>query len=76
VTDALLLALLEQKENGILSWWYIVLAVLAGILLLALLVYLLWKLGFFNRRRPDFMLNGEVEEEELDESHELITRNS
>lgn len=67
------LDLLKQMENGILPWWYIVLAVLAGILLLTLLIYLLWKLGFFNRRRPDFLLNGKVGEEELDEGHELIT---
>ncbi|XP_059575219.1 integrin alpha-7 isoform X2 [Alligator mississippiensis] len=33
------------------AWWIILLAVLAGILLLALLVAVLWKLGFFKRAR-------------------------
>lgn len=66
------LDLLEQKDNG-LPWWYIVLAVLAGILLLILLIYLLWKLGFFNRKRPDFMLNGKVGEEDMDDGHELVS---
>ncbi|NXH21962.1 ITA7 protein, partial [Bucco capensis] len=34
-----------------LPWWVVPLAVLAGILLLALLVIGLWKLGFFRRAR-------------------------
>lgn len=32
-------------------WWVILLAVLAGLLVLALLVLLLWKLGFFKRAK-------------------------
>lgn len=32
--------------------WIIVLAVLAGLLLLALLIYLLYKIGFFKRADP------------------------
>ncbi|XP_062354690.1 integrin alpha-6 isoform X4 [Cinclus cinclus] len=32
-------------------WWIIAVAVLAGILMLALLVFLLWKCGFFRRSR-------------------------
>ncbi|XP_036154251.1 integrin alpha-7 isoform X6 [Myotis myotis] len=32
-------------------WWVILLAVLAGLLVLALLVLLLWKMGFFKRAR-------------------------
>ncbi|XP_074856897.1 integrin alpha-6 isoform X1 [Carettochelys insculpta] len=35
------------------SWWIILVAVLAGILMLALLVFLLWKCGFFQRSRYD-----------------------
>ncbi|XP_021007401.2 integrin alpha-6 isoform X2 [Mus caroli] len=35
------------------AWWIILLAVLAGILMLALLVFLLWKCGFFKRSRYD-----------------------
>ncbi|XP_017169302.1 integrin alpha-7 isoform X1 [Mus musculus] len=33
-------------------WWVILLAVLAGLLVLALLVLLLWKCGFFRRNSP------------------------
>ncbi|KAL0977939.1 hypothetical protein UPYG_G00163540 [Umbra pygmaea] len=38
------------------AWWWILLAVLAGILVLAVLVCLLWKCGFFKRseRRPQY----------------------
>ncbi|XP_005290525.2 integrin alpha-6 isoform X3 [Chrysemys picta bellii] len=34
-------------------WWIILVAILAGILMLALLVFLLWKCGFFQRSRYD-----------------------
>uniref|UniRef100_A0A4W3J7P7 Integrin subunit alpha 6 n=1 Tax=Callorhinchus milii TaxID=7868 RepID=A0A4W3J7P7_CALMI len=34
-------------------WWIIFVAVLAGILMLALLIFLLWKCGFFKRSRYD-----------------------
>ncbi|XP_037067837.1 integrin alpha-7 isoform X7 [Peromyscus leucopus] len=34
-----------------IPWWVILLAVLAGLLVLALLVLLLWKLGFFKRAK-------------------------
>ncbi|XP_068777553.1 integrin alpha-7 isoform X2 [Struthio camelus] len=36
---------------GGVPWWVILLAALAGILVLALLVFILWKLGFFRRAR-------------------------
>ncbi|MEE6471377.1 hypothetical protein FKM82_009257 [Ascaphus truei] len=36
---------------GGIPWWIILIAVLAGILLLALLVLILWKCGFFKRNR-------------------------
>ncbi|XP_068266114.1 integrin alpha-7 isoform X4 [Nyctibius grandis] len=36
---------------GGVPWWVILLAVLAGVLVLALLVFILWKLGFFRRAR-------------------------
>ncbi|XP_022653764.1 integrin alpha-PS2-like isoform X2 [Varroa destructor] len=35
-----------------IPWWIIVLAIIIGILLLALLVWCLYKAGFFRRRRP------------------------
>nr|XP_033800640.1 integrin alpha-6 isoform X2 [Geotrypetes seraphini] len=34
-------------------WWIILVAILAGILMLALLVFLLWKCGFFRRSNKD-----------------------
>ncbi|KAM6268921.1 integrin alpha-6 [Porphyrio hochstetteri] len=34
-------------------WWIIAVAVFAGILMLALLVFLLWKCGFFKRNKKD-----------------------
>ncbi|XP_074989855.1 integrin alpha-7 isoform X3 [Calonectris borealis] len=36
---------------GGVPWWVVLLAVLAGVLVLALLVFILWKLGFFRRAR-------------------------
>ncbi|CAL1582328.1 unnamed protein product [Knipowitschia caucasica] len=38
---------------GGVPWWIIMIAVLAGILILALLVFLLWKCGFFKRATKD-----------------------
>ena len=39
------------------------LSVVAGILLLVLLILILWKLGFFKRKRPDPTLTGNLEKE-------------
>ncbi|NXV88374.1 ITA7 protein, partial [Calonectris borealis] len=36
---------------GGVPWWGVLLAVRAGVLVLALLVFILWKLGFFRRAR-------------------------
>ncbi|XP_048390043.1 integrin alpha-6-like isoform X2 [Stegostoma tigrinum] len=43
----------EKTENHYfgIPWWIIFVAILVGILLLALLVFLLWKLGFFRKSR-------------------------
>lgn len=40
-------------QHSEVPWWIILVAVLAGILILALLVYLLWKCGFFKRATKD-----------------------
>uniref|UniRef100_A0A8C9WAC1 Integrin subunit alpha 6 n=1 Tax=Scleropages formosus TaxID=113540 RepID=A0A8C9WAC1_SCLFO len=40
-------------QYGGVPWWIILVAILAGILMLALLVFLLWKCGFFKRAKKD-----------------------
>ncbi|KAG7282248.1 hypothetical protein CRUP_038416 [Coryphaenoides rupestris] len=40
-----------DTQYGGVPWWIILVSVLAGILMLALLVLLLWKCGFFNRSK-------------------------
>ncbi|KAL6100817.1 itga6 [Pungitius sinensis] len=40
------------QHTGV-PWWIILVAVLAGVLILALLVFLLWKCGFFKRSKRD-----------------------
>ncbi|XP_035460576.2 integrin alpha-6 isoform X2 [Scophthalmus maximus] len=40
-------------QYGGVPWWIILVAVLAGIMILALLVFLLWKCGFFRRATKD-----------------------
>lgn len=41
------------KHQGGVPWWIILVAVLIGLLILILLVYLLWKCGFFRRPSKD-----------------------
>uniref|UniRef100_A0A3B3VJV1 Integrin subunit alpha 7 n=1 Tax=Poecilia latipinna TaxID=48699 RepID=A0A3B3VJV1_9TELE len=47
---------LDLAEQYMIPWWIILIAILAGILLLTLLVCILWKCGFFKRseRRPHY----------------------
>ncbi|XP_076601774.1 integrin alpha-6-like isoform X1 [Chaetodon auriga] len=42
---------MRAAQNGGVPWWIIVLSVLFGLLLLALLAFLLWKCGFFKRAK-------------------------
>ncbi|KAM4794721.1 integrin alpha-7 isoform 2-T3 [Rhinophrynus dorsalis] len=42
---------------GGIPWWIILIAVLAGILLLLLLVFILWKCGFFKRSSREYKYN-------------------
>ncbi|KIH63641.1 integrin alpha cytoplasmic region [Ancylostoma duodenale] len=41
----------ETSAAGV-PWWLYLLAILIGLVLLALLILLLWRCGFFKRNRP------------------------
>lgn len=60
--------LLEQEIEPIL-WWMYVVAILAGIFLFIMLTLILWKLGFFKRRRPDPTLSGNIEKHRVDDNY-------
>ncbi|CAH0386379.1 unnamed protein product [Bemisia tabaci] len=60
--------LLEQQVAEPVPLWIIVIAILAGLILLILLTYCLAKIGFFKRRRPDPTLSGNIEKHRGEES--------
>lgn len=62
--------LLDQQEAEPVPVWIIIVAVLAGLLLLILLTLVLRKLGFFKRRRPDPTLSGNLEKHNRDDNPE------
>ncbi|KAK7945782.1 hypothetical protein WMY93_001510 [Mugilogobius chulae] len=43
----------RSAQYGGVPWWIIVLSILFGLLLLALLIFLLWKCGFFERAKHE-----------------------
>ncbi|KAH8396013.1 hypothetical protein KR222_001885, partial [Zaprionus bogoriensis] len=54
--------LLDQQRETYTPLWIIILAVVGGLLLLALFTYVMWKCGFFKRTRPtDPTLSGNLE---------------
>ncbi|KAH8305354.1 hypothetical protein KR044_007773, partial [Drosophila immigrans] len=54
--------LLDQQRETYTPMWIIVMAVLGGLVLLALFTYAMWKCGFFKRKRPtDPTLSGNLE---------------
>ncbi|XP_043467893.1 integrin alpha-PS1 isoform X2 [Leptopilina heterotoma] len=66
----------DQQEPEPVPIWIIVGAILAGLLLLILLTLILWKLGFFKRRRPDPTLSGNLEKHRDDNpEHEALFKN-
>lgn len=53
--------LMDQAGDGMIPYWIIILGILGGLLLLALVTFVLWKFGFFKRRRPDPTLSGNLQ---------------
>jgi hypothetical protein len=51
----------DRAPTGPIPWWIVIVSILGGLLLLALLIFMLWKCGFFKRRRPDPTLSGNLE---------------
>lgn len=62
--------LLEQQSAEPVPLWVIIVAIVVGLLVFILLTLLLWKLGFFKRRRPDPTLSGNLEKHPVDDSHD------
>jgi len=53
----------DLPVSGSIPLWILILAILAGFLFLSLLTYILYKLGFFHRKRPeDYDYQGTIQE--------------
>lgn len=44
-----------KESLGGIPWWIIILSILIGLLLLALVIFCLWKAGFFKRKSVENM---------------------
>ncbi|XP_021704112.1 integrin alpha-PS1 isoform X1 [Aedes aegypti] len=53
--------LLDQVGDGSIPLWLIIVAIVGGLLAFAILTYIMWRCGFFKRRRPDPTLSGNLE---------------
>lgn len=53
--------LIDTAGDGSVPIWIIIVAIVGGLLLFALVTFILWKFGFFKRRRPDPTLSGNLE---------------
>lgn len=62
----------DQALDQSIPIWIIILGITVGLLLLALVAFVLWKCGFFKRRRPDPTLSGNLEKNS--ESRPFITK--
>lgn len=56
--------LMDPSVDRQIPIWVIILGILGGLLFLAIVSFILWKLGFFKRRRPDPTLSGNLEKSE------------
>ncbi|XP_055910132.1 integrin alpha-PS1 isoform X2 [Eupeodes corollae] len=51
----------DQARETATPWWIIILSIIGGLILLAIVTYVMHKCGFFKRRRPDPTLSGNIE---------------
>lgn len=51
----------DQPQSNDIPIWIIIVGIIVGLFLLALVAFILWKCGFFKRRRPDPTLSGNLE---------------
>ncbi|XP_044728247.1 integrin alpha-PS1 isoform X2 [Chrysoperla carnea] len=53
--------LINQQDVEPIPLWIIILAIIIGLIILILFTFILWKMGFFKRKRPDPTLSGNLE---------------
>ncbi|KAK2711876.1 hypothetical protein QYM36_012860 [Artemia franciscana] len=58
---------LDTGESKSIPIWIILLAVAVGVFLLVILIFILWRLGFFRRNRPDPTMSGSLMKKKNDE---------